>query len=409
MRPLAETGVRGTAFWLLVLASTAGYVVNGASTPVVPRLATDQLGADPALGGLLVSLAGFVAIGAMPVAGVLSDRLGARRVLLGAGLLAAVGLGVVLVALSLPALAVSRVVFGAGNAATATALTAWVVAEIPVTQRSRALGLFGLAVWIGLALGPVIGENLYQSAGHRTVWIVAIGAQLGGLAVALLARGGSAPVPSLAHRSSTRPTGTGLALVLRAVVRPGAAGLVAWAAEGFMIAFLIQHLVGQGVGAQGLTGAANVFTVFAASVVGVRLLLGGLPDRIGPVRTARGALVVLAAGLVVLALARDFPTAAAGAVLVGAGYSPLFPTLTILATRALDDRSRATGVGVFSAVTSAGYALGSLAGGVLVSAVGSGWALVVLALLELTAVPALGRHDGGRGPGRDPGPGLRAR
>ncbi|MFJ3385355.1 MULTISPECIES: MFS transporter [unclassified Curtobacterium] len=392
MRPLAETGVRGGAFWLLVLASTAGYVVNGASTPVVPRLATDQLGADPALGGLLVSLAGFVAIGAMPVAGVLSDRLGPRRVLLGAGLLAAVGLGIVLVALSIPTLAVSRVVFGAGNAATATALTAWVVAEVPVTQRSRALGLFGLAVWIGLALGPVVGENLYQSAGHRSVWIVAIGIQLAGLAVALLVRDGSAPT----HRSSARPTGTGIAPVLRAVVRPGAAGLVAWAAEGFMIAFLIQHLVGQGVGAQGLTGAANVFTVFAASVVGVRLLLGGLPDRIGPVRTARGALVVLAAGLVVLAVAHDFPTAAAGAVLVGAGYSPLFPTLTILSTGSLDDRSRATGVGVFSAVTSAGYAVGSLVGGVLVSAVGSGWALVVLAALQLAAVPALGRHDRGR-------------
>jgi MFS family permease len=149
-------------------------------------------------------------------------------------------------------------------------------------------------------------------------------------------------------------------------------------------------------GAQGVLGAANVFAVFAGSVVGVRLLLGGLPDRLGPVRTARAALVVLAAGLVVLAVAHDFPTAAAGAVLVGAGYSPLFPTLTVLATRRLDDRTRATGVGVFSAVTSAGYAIGSLVGGLLVSTVGSGWALAVLAALQLTAVPALGRHDPAR-------------
>lgn len=391
MRPLAETGTRGVAFWLLVLASTAGYVVNGATTPVVPRIAA-RLGADPAIGGLLVSLAGFVAIGAMPLAGVISDRIGPRRVLVGAGLLAAAGLAVVLVALGIPGLAVSRVVFGAGTAATATALTAWVVAEVPAAQRGRALGLFGLAVWIGLALGPVLGENLYQAAGYRTVWIVTVGVQLVGLVVALLARGGSAP----ARRTTPRPVGAGLAAALRAVVRPGPAGLAAWAAEGFMIAFLIQHLVGQGVAAQGLTGAANVFTVFAASVVGVRLLLGGLPDRLGPVRTARVAMVVLAAGLVVLAVAHDFPTAAAGAVLVGAGYSPLFPTLTVLATTTLDEHTRATGVGVFSAVTSAGYAVGSLLGGVLVSAVGSGWALVALAALQLAAVPALGRLPRGR-------------
>ncbi|WP_420365458.1 MFS transporter [Curtobacterium sp. L3-7] len=397
MRSLAEAGTRGTAFWLLVLASTAGYVVNGASAPVVPRIAADQLGTDPAVGGLLVSLAGFVAIGAMPVAGVLSDRVGPRRVLVVAGLLAAAGLAVALAALSIPGLAVSRVVFGAGNAATATALTAWVVAEIPVAQRGRALGLFGLAVWVGLALGPVLGENLYQTAGHRTVWIVAVGIQLAGLVVALVARGGSVP----ARRRSPRPVGAGLAVALRAVVRPGPAGLAAWAAEGFMIAFLIQHLVGQGVGAQGLTGAANVFTVFAASVVGVRLLLGGLPDRVGPVRTARVAMIVLATGLVVLAVAHDFPTAAAGAVLVGVGYSPLFPTLTVLATTTLDEHTRATGVGVFSAVTSAGYAVGSLLGGVLVSAIGSGWALVALAALQLAAVPALGRHDGDRRAARD--------
>jgi MFS family permease len=377
---------------MLVLASTAGYVVNGATTPVVPRLATEHLGADPALGGLLVSLAAFVSIGAMPLAGLLSDRVGPRRVLLCSGLLAAAGLGVVLVALSIPSLAVSRVVFGAGNAATATALTAWVVAEAPVAQRSRALGLFGLAVWVGLALGPVLGESLFRSVGHQAVWVVTIGIQLVGLAVALLVRGGRAPV----HTTEVRRAGAGVASVLRAVVRPGAAGLVAWAAEGFMIAFLIQHLVDHGVDGQGVLGAANVFAVFAGSVVGVRLLLGGLPDRLGPVRTARAALVVLAAGLVVLAVAHDFPTAAVGAVLVGAGYSPLFPTLTVLATRRLDDRTRATGVGVFSAVTSAGYAVGSLVGGLLVSTVGSGWALAVLAALQLAAVPALGRHDPAR-------------
>lgn len=388
VRSLAETGTRGAAFWSLVLASTAGYVVNGASTPVVPRLAADQLGADPALGGLLVSLAGFASIGAMPIAGILSDRIGPRRVLVGAALLAALGLGIALVALSVPSLVVSRLVFGAGNAATATALTAWVVAEAPVVERSRALGLFGLAVWIGLALGPVLGDHLYQSLGARALWSGTIGIQLGGLVVALLARDGSAP----ARRPRTRAAGPGIVHVLRAVLRPGAAGLVAWAAEGFMIAFLIEHLVGQGVAGQGVFGAANVFTVFAASVVGARLLLGGLPDRVGPVRTARAALVVLASGLLVLAVARDFPTAAIGAVLVGAGYSPLFPTLTILSTRGLDERTRATGVGVFSAVTSAGYAVGSLVGGVLVSAVGSGWALVVLAGMQLLAVPALGRH-----------------
>ena len=395
MRPLAQTGTHGVAFWTLVLASTAGHLVNGATTPVIPRVAQEQLGADPALSGLLVSLAAFASTIAMPVAGALTDRWGPRRVLVIAAVLGAVGLALVLVVLSVPSLAASRLVFGTGNAAVATALTAWVVAEAPPEQRGRALSFFGLSVWVGLALGPVLGENLLQSYGHRTLWTIAVFLQLISLGLAMLARDGRAPVRPTKLRPARGVAGRA---VLAAVARPGSVGLVAWAGEGFLIAFLISHLVGRGVAEQGLLGAANVFTVFAASVICARLLFGGLPDRIGATTTARGSLVVLAAGLGVLALAENFPVAALGAVLVGVGYSPLFPALTLLTTQALDADRRATGVGMFSAFTSAGYAIGSLVGGLLVTHLGSGQALGILALLQLCAIPLLRRKRvGGEG------------
>jgi MFS family permease len=293
VRPLASTGTRGLAFWALVLASTAGHIVNGATTPVIPRLAQEQLGADAAVGGLLVSLAAFASIIAMPIAGALTDRCGPRRVIAGAAILSAAGLILVLVMLTVPSMAASRIVFGAGNAAVATALTAWVVAETPARERGRALGFFGLSVWAGLALGPVIGENLLQLFGYRAVWATAVVVQLAGLFLAMLARDGSAPPRAVVDRAEPAPAGRPLIATL---LRPGSAGFLAWAAEGFLIAFLIAHLIGHGVEAQGLFGAANVFTVFALSVVASRLLLGGLPDRIGATVTARISLAVLAAG-----------------------------------------------------------------------------------------------------------------
>jgi MFS family permease len=388
VRPLSQTGTRGVAFWTLVLASTAGHLVNGATTPVIPRVAQEQLGADPDLSGLLVSLAAFASIIAMPIAGALTDRWGPRRVLVAAAILGATGLALVLVVLSVPSLAASRLVFGTGNAAVATALTAWVVAEAPAEQRGRALSFFGLSVWVGLALGPVLGENLLHSYGHRTLWSIAVVMQLASLALAMFARDGNAPL----RPPKTRPArGAASRAVLAAVARPGSVGLVAWAGEGFLIAFLISHLVSRGVAEQGLLGAANVFTVFAASVIGARLLFGGLPDRIGATTTARCSLGVLAVGLGVLAIAGNFPVAALGAVLVGVGYSPLFPALTLLTTQELDADRRATGVGMFSAFTSAGYAVGSLVGGLLVTHLGSGQALGILAVLQLCAIPLLRR------------------
>lgn len=413
MRPLADAGTRGAAFWLIVAGSTAGHVVNAGTAPAVARLAQGPLGGDAALAGLLVSLAAIASIAAMPIAGVLADRMGARRVLLAAGLLSAIGLVAVLLAAgaaSAPsgsgavdapvlALAAGRIVFGAGNAAVATALTAWVVAEAPRRERGRALGLFGLSVWVGLALGPVLGENLEQVAGSSGIWSGAIALQLLGVAAASFARDGRASAHPAATRIRSQRTP-----FARHLARPGAVGFTAWAAEGFMIAFLIQHLVRQGLDAQGLLGAANVFTVFAGSVIAVRLLLGGLPDRLGPVVTARIALVVLALGLAVLAIADGFALAALGAALIGAGYSPLFPALTLLATGQLPAHRRSAGVGVFSALTSAGYAAGSLLGGLLVAAADETVALLVLAAAQLLVLPLLRRTRGGTAPTTAPEP-----
>jgi predicted MFS family arabinose efflux permease len=70
----------------------------------------------------------------------------------------------------------------------------------------------------------------------------------------------------------------------------------------------------------------------------------------------------------------------------------------LLTTQALDADRRATGVGMFSAFTSAGYAIGSLVGGLLVTHLGSGQALGILAVLQLCAIPLLRRKRvGGEG------------
>ena len=38
------------------------------------------------------------------------------------------------------------------------------------------IGLYGLAVWAGLSVGPLIGELLLHASGYTAVWIFAGGA-----------------------------------------------------------------------------------------------------------------------------------------------------------------------------------------------------------------------------------------
>ena len=90
-----------------------------------------------------------------PFAGRLADRRGRKpTVLLGALLLGAGGF-LYLPPLGLAGLIVARLVLGAGEGALYTAGSAWIVDLAPPARRGRVLGLYGLAVWGGLSVGPL--------------------------------------------------------------------------------------------------------------------------------------------------------------------------------------------------------------------------------------------------------------
>ena len=57
-----------------------------------------------------------------------------------------------------------------GEGALYTAGATWAVDLAPVRRQGLALGLFGLAVWGGLSLGPLMGELLRSAAGYNAVW-----------------------------------------------------------------------------------------------------------------------------------------------------------------------------------------------------------------------------------------------
>jgi predicted MFS family arabinose efflux permease len=247
-------------------------------------------------------------------------------------------------------------------------------------------------VWLGLAAGPQLATTVSAIAEPRAVFAVCVGIE-----VAVLALFSLLPQPATATTSiATSPIPTaaprGAAAVwevFRVVWVPGAAAAAAWCGEGLMLAFLIPHLGSASVPATGPFGAASVFAVFAASVIVARIVLARMPDRIGPLRSAAISLVLLCGGLVVLAIAGSFAVAAVGAALMGIGFSPLYPSLTMLAARGLRSRNRALGLGLFASFTSLGFASGALVGGIVLAATSSVWAFLLVAALQLVALAVL--------------------
>ena len=376
---------RTLPFWLIFGASALGAMSNAASTPIIPVYVGEVLGGGASLSGFIIAIAALSSILAMPLAGSFADRRGYRTVALGGGTLAVLALILLATVPELWAAGTSRLLFGLGNSAAMTLIMAWLVALAPPGQRGKALSIYGLSVWLGVALGPQLGTFVNQLWGPASVFAVCAVIEL--IAVSAIAGLPRAVTPT--PRDVTNPPQRGprnLLAAFRAVWVPGVVAAAAWCGEGLILAFLIIHLQSAGIPATGFTGAASVFGVFAVSVIGARLALATMPDRIGPLRSTAISLCALFAGLTTLALAPNFWVAAIGAALMGVGFSPLYPSLTMLATRGLHLHNRAMGLGLFASFTSVGYAGGALIGGLVIASASSMWAFLLVAGLQLVAL-----------------------
>jgi MFS family permease len=322
------------------------FLAVGAALPVLPTYVRGPLHAGDVAVGIVVGAFSATAVVCRPLAGRLADRRGRRIVLVAGGLVMALGGGLYLLSSSVASLIAARLVVGAGEGAVYTAGATWAVDLAPEDRQGLALGLFGLAVWGGLSLGPLAGELLRSSAGYDAVWALAAALPLAG---AMLA----ARLPE-APRSDLDMPPERLAWFPRAAHRPGLALALANIGYAALAGFAVLALR-----ARGIDGGAAVFTAFALAVFASRLALSRVPDRAGAAPTATAAGLLEALGLIVIALAHSLAAALAGAVIVGIGFSMLFPSLALMVVGDVGDKRRGSALGAFTAFFDIGVGLGA--------------------------------------------------
>jgi MFS family permease len=337
-------------FWLVVVAAFVGLVGVGAVIPTLPPHVRADLGHGDLAVGVLVGLFSLAGLLARLVAGRYTDRRG-RRAALALGLGGtALGGGLYLLPFGVPSLAAGRVVHGFFEAFVYTGAAVWAIDRSPADRRGRVLALIGSAVWGGFTIGPLIGEAL---GSFRAVALFVAGAPILGL---LLLTG----VPE--SWSRVRATGR-TPLVPRPALGPGLAlGLtnVAYAA---LAGFLVLRLSGHG-------GGGYAFAAYAGAVLAGRLVLGHLPDRIGPATSLLVSHGVMLAGLVAIALEADRGVATVAAALVGLGYSLQWPALAAFTVDRVDPGVRGAAIGTLTAFFDLFVGAGSLVAGAIASKFG---------------------------------------
>jgi MFS family permease len=206
------------------------------------------------------------------------------------------------------------------------------------------LGLYGLAVWGGLSVGPLAGELLLDAGGYRAVWIFAAAMPLLG---ALIASRVKDPFVPLTH-AEPHP------LIAPEAVRPGLAIALASVGYAAVAAFVVLHLEDRGV-----DHGVIVFGAFAAMIVLTRLVAGDLPDRVGALKVAIVATLVEAAGLLTIGFAHSLPVALIGGCAMGAAFSLLNPSLMLIALGRVGESARGAAMGTYTAFFDAGVGFGA--------------------------------------------------
>ncbi|MDO8189141.1 MFS transporter [Conexibacter sp. JD483] len=374
----------GGTFWALFGINVLSVLASGVTTAMLPLYVRGPLGGGAAAVGIVVGVASLLAMVLRPPLGELADRIGPRPVAIAGALLAIAGELLLLVAGVLALGGVGRMLTGFGGATLNTMITIWVIETALPGARGRALSIFGVSVWIGLGLGPPLGERLLDQFGFTAVWAATAALSTGALCLLLALR--TAPRP----RGGPRASGGAWLAPLKAVARAGAGGAISWAGQGVVLTFLILHLQARGIGdGGGLLGPGSVFTIFAASVISARLLLRSLPDRVGGARSAAISLLAVAGGLVLIALARSFGLAAVGALVLGGGYAVLYPSLMLVAIASVPPERRGSATGAVLAYMDLGMAAGATAGGLLAAWQGEALAFWVAAAAQLVGVVAI--------------------
>ena len=375
----------GLAFAGLFAVTFCGLLAVGAVLPVLPRYVHGPLGAGDVTVGIVIGAYAISGLLLRPIAGRLADRRGRKPTVVVGGLLLCLSGLLYLSELGLAGLIVARLVLGAGEGAVYTAGSAWIIDLAPPARRGRVLGLYGLAVWGGLSVGPLAGELLLQNSGYTAVWIFAAAMPLLGALIAARVPDRFEPV---AH-AEPHP------LIAPEAVRPGLAVALASIGYAAVATFIVLHLEARGIGE-----GALVFGAFAAMIVVTRLVAGDLPDRIGAARVAIGATLGEALGLVTIAFAHSLPVALLGGMVMGAAFSLLNPSLMLIAVNRVSASARGAAMGTFTAFFDLGVGIGAPLAGlaaaltdyegafILAAAIAVSSALLILTTLHRAPQPA---------------------
>lgn len=354
-------------FVSLALSDLAYFMAGGALIGVTPFFVTGPLGAGPIALGLVFGAFSASTLILRPLAGRWTDRHGRRPLLIGGpALFAGLVLGHLLVT-DLVWLLVLRLLMGMAEALYFVAGFAALADLAPPGRTGEALSYNSLALFLGIATGPTIGQALLGLGGFPLVWW-GTGALLA-LATVLATRVPETHVPA-AGPVPAAP------LIHRAALVPGLGLFAGVAAVAGFLTFASLRATELGLDLWSAT-----LGTFGIVVVTCRIVFAKVPDRAPPMRLAAASLGAAALGLLITAWGSAAWSLFLGATVLAVGTAFLTPAVFAAVFSRVPESQRGSAAGTTSVFLDLGFSGGPVVFGLVAAAGGIPGAFVAGAAL----------------------------
>lgn len=355
-----------------ILLTLSGFLLSFAFyllIPTLPVFLVEELGADKSRVGWIIAIYTLAALLIRPFSGYAVDRYGRRAILLVSLLLFALFLGMHLWVVTVFQLLLIRFLHGLSWGVTTTANSTLIIDIVPESRRGEGIGIYGLAMPLAMAVGPLAGLWLMGDADFDRLFLVGALMALGAYVLAQLIR--------FPRFTGHQQGGISVArLFARPAIPISVAMMIMMMSYGGVISFITLYTLELGLGSAGV-----FFTVYAIGLSVSRLAAGKVFDRKGPHVIAPAGLLMVSVGLALLWFFQGMTGFVASGFLIGLGFGILFPVFQAMVNNLVEPWRRGAANSTLFTALDLGIGIGAVITGYLAQVVGLVDAFGLLALV----------------------------
>ncbi|MGO1922814.1 MAG: MFS transporter [Jeotgalicoccus sp.] len=348
-------------FIIIVIANFFIFTSFQMTLPTLP-LYVQEIGSNETWVGIIVGIFTFSALLIRPFGGKMLDTTGRAPVFIAGLVILVISLYSLAISTTILILVVVRIVQGVGWGLSNTASGTIASDLVPKDRRGEGLGFFGLSGNLALAIGPALGLFLVNHIEFSTLFIICGSLTMIALVLALNVRYVKPEPLTDVEIQEDADTRTRFNFVEKRALPASALLFFITFTFGGIATFLPAYTFSEGFAPHYIQ---IYFVLYALALVTTRFFAGRIYDRRGLAIVFIPGILLIIAGLILLAILDSPIYLFAGAILYGLGFGTVQPALQASAINTTPPRKRGMANATFFSAFDLGVGLGAITFGLV--------------------------------------------